>query len=61
MKDKEMKLEGVKVPHTLVGVKYILSLCINSDKEVVTTWRYSFINHVDTLVSCRIQSETGFG
>ena len=36
MKDKEMKLEEVKVPHTLGGVSYILRLYINSVKEVVS-------------------------
>jgi hypothetical protein len=30
MKDKELKLEEVKAPHTLVGTSYILSLYINS-------------------------------
>jgi hypothetical protein len=36
MKDKEMKLEEVKVPHTLGGASSILSLYINSVKEVVS-------------------------
>jgi hypothetical protein len=31
-----MKLEDVNVPHTLGGVLYILSLYINSVKEVVS-------------------------
>jgi hypothetical protein len=31
-----MKLEEVKVPHTLGGSSYILILYINSDKEVVS-------------------------
>ena len=31
-----MKLEKVKVPHTLGGSSYILSLYINSVKEVVS-------------------------
>ena len=35
MKDKELNLEEVKVPHTLGGSSYILILCINSVKEVV--------------------------
>ncbi len=35
MKDKELKFEEVKVPHTLGGSSYILSLNINSVKEVV--------------------------
>ena len=30
-----MKLEEVKVPHTLGGVSYILRLYVNSSKEVV--------------------------
>ena len=36
MKDKEMKLEDVKVPHTLGGVSYKLFVYINSTKEVVS-------------------------
>jgi hypothetical protein len=36
MKDKELKLEKVKGPHTLGGASYILSLYINSVKEVVS-------------------------
>ena len=36
MKDKDLKLEGVKDPHTLGGVSYILNLYINSVKEVVS-------------------------
>jgi hypothetical protein len=36
MKDKELKLEEVKAPHTLGGASYILSLYINSAKEVVS-------------------------
>jgi hypothetical protein len=38
MKDKELKLEEVKVPHTLGGSSYmlILILYINSTKEVVS-------------------------
>ena len=36
MKDKEMKLEKVKDPHTVGGVSYILILDINSTKEVVS-------------------------
>ena len=36
MKDKELKLEEVQVPHTLGGSSYILSLCINSSKEVAS-------------------------
>ena len=36
MKDKELKLEEVKTPHTLGGVSYILNLSINSVKEVVS-------------------------
>ena len=31
-----MKLEDVKVPHTLVGASYIPFLFINSTKEVVS-------------------------
>jgi hypothetical protein len=38
MKDKEMKIEDVKVPLTLGGTSYILFLCINSAKEVVAHW-----------------------
>ena len=38
MKDKELKLEEVKAPHTLGGASYILSLYINSAKEVVNYW-----------------------
>jgi hypothetical protein len=33
MKDKEMKFEEVKAPHTLGGTSYILSLYINSVKK----------------------------
>ena len=38
MKDKEMKIEEVKSPHTLGGASYILTLIlyINSTKEVVS-------------------------
>ena len=36
MKDKELKLEEVKTPHTLGGASYILSLYMNSVKEVVS-------------------------
>ena len=36
MKDKEPKLEEVRVPHTLGGASCILSLYINSVKEVVS-------------------------
>ncbi len=36
MKDKELKLEDVKAPHTLGGSSYILFLYINSVKEVVS-------------------------
>ena len=36
MKDKELKLEEVKAPHTLGGASYILIICINSAKEVVS-------------------------
>ena len=36
MKDKDMNLEEVKVPHTLGGSSYILILYINSVKEVVS-------------------------
>ena len=36
MKHKEMKSEEVKAPHTLGGTSYILSLYINSVKEVVS-------------------------
>ena len=39
MKDKEVKAEEVKVPHTLGGSSHILILYINSTKEVVTTSR----------------------
>ena len=35
MKDKELKLEEVKDPHTLGGASYILSIYINSAKTVV--------------------------
>ena len=35
MKDKELKFEEDKDPHTLGGGSYILSLYINSVKEVV--------------------------
>jgi hypothetical protein len=35
MKDKELKLQEVKSPHTLGGTSYILNLYINSVKEVV--------------------------
>jgi hypothetical protein len=35
MKDKKLNLEEVKVPHTLGGESYILSLYISSVKEVV--------------------------
>ena len=35
MKDKELKFETVKDPHTLGGSSYILNLYINSVKEVV--------------------------
>ena len=35
MKDKELKFEEDKDPHTLDGGSYILSLYINSVKEVV--------------------------
>ncbi len=36
MKNKDMKLEDVKSPHTLGGASYILILYINSVKEVVS-------------------------
>ena len=36
MKDKVMKLEEVQSPHTLSGSSCILSLHINSTKEVVS-------------------------
>ena len=36
MKDKELKLEEVKAPLKLGGASYILSLYINSVKEVVS-------------------------
>ncbi len=36
MKDKELKFEEDKDPHTLGGGSYILSLYINSVKEVVS-------------------------
>jgi hypothetical protein len=36
MKDKELKFEEDKDPHTLGGASYILSLYINSVKEVVS-------------------------
>ena len=35
MKDKELKLEEVQVPHILGGTSYILRLYINSVNEVV--------------------------
>jgi hypothetical protein len=35
MKDKELKLEEVKAPHTLGGASYILILYIDSVKELV--------------------------
>ena len=38
MKDKELKMEDVKVPHTLGGSSYILFLYINSTNEVVRHW-----------------------
>jgi hypothetical protein len=36
MKDKDLKLEEVKAPHTLGGSSYVLTLYINSVKEVVS-------------------------
>ncbi len=36
MKDKEMKLEDVKTPHTLGWVSCIVFLCIDSSEEVVS-------------------------
>ena len=36
MKDKELKLEEVKVSHTLGGSSYILIIYINVVKEVVS-------------------------
>ena len=36
MKDKELKLEEVNVPHTLGGASYILILYLNSVKEIVS-------------------------
>ena len=36
MKDKELKLEEVQGPLTLGGASYMLSLYINSAKEVVS-------------------------
>jgi hypothetical protein len=36
MKDKELKLQEVKAPHKLGGASYMLSLYINSVKEVVS-------------------------
>ncbi len=38
MKDKEMKLDDVKSPHTLGGSSFILFLYINSVKGVVRHW-----------------------
>ena len=37
LKDKEVKFEDVKTPHTLGGSSQILFLYINSVKEVVTS------------------------
>jgi hypothetical protein len=52
MKDKELKFEEDKDPHTLGGGSYILSLYINSVKEVVSHVILSlYINSVKEVVS----------
>ena len=38
MKDKELKFEEVKTPHTLGEASYILSVYIHFTKEVVKHW-----------------------
>jgi hypothetical protein len=61
MKDKDLKLEEVKVPHTLGGSSYVLTLYINSVKEVVSHLEVELYKPRSTLVSRRIQTEAGFG
>ena len=61
MKDKELKIEEVKTPHTLGGASYILNLYINSVKEVENHSEVKLYKLHYTLLSWWIQSETGFG
>ena len=42
MKDKEVKLEDVKVPHTLGGASYILFLHIDSIEDDVSLLEVEF-------------------